>query len=314
MITALIFGALALVLTGPVPLWFARHTVRPGGWPSRAPAAALVLWQAVALAAVLSAFGCGLAIATELLVPGPDGRPTTNPLDEIEQLGFGWWAVSVLGFIATLMVGARLIGAIVSVAVRTRRRRAWHRDRVDLVAERDATSRHLRVLAVAEPVAYCLPGLRSRVVVSQGILDRLDDRALQAVYRHEESHLRARHDLVLEAFTALQAAFPRVVRSTAALGAVAALIEMLADDSARKSTGAKPLATALVQCADAVAAPPGAMALGGSVTLLRVERLTDEATHRRLALTCYLLAGALLVVPTAAVAVPWLVELNRLVH
>ena len=71
--TAPIFACLALVLAGPAATVLGRAL-----WPRRAPRAALVLWQAVALAAVLSAFGSGLAIASELLVPGPDGRPTTG--------------------------------------------------------------------------------------------------------------------------------------------------------------------------------------------------------------------------------------------
>ncbi|MGL5441610.1 MAG: M56 family metallopeptidase, partial [[Mycobacterium] stephanolepidis] len=69
--SALAFAILALLLTGPVPALLARAR-----WPYRAPRAAMVLWQAIAAAAVLSAFSSGLAIASRLLVPGPDGHPT----------------------------------------------------------------------------------------------------------------------------------------------------------------------------------------------------------------------------------------------
>ena len=84
--TALVFGLLALLLAGPVPALLSRST-----WPYRAPRAALVLWQAVAIAAVLSAFSSGLAIASQLLVPGADGRPTTAPTAEIDALGLPLW-------------------------------------------------------------------------------------------------------------------------------------------------------------------------------------------------------------------------------
>ena len=83
--SALIFGVLALLLVGPVPTALSKAE-----WPHRAPRAALVLWQAVAIAAVLSAFSAGLAIASRLLVPGADGRPTQKSLREVltEWVGF----------------------------------------------------------------------------------------------------------------------------------------------------------------------------------------------------------------------------------
>ena len=71
--SALAFTIVALLLSGPVPAMLARAT-----WPMRAPRAAIVLWQSIALAAVLSAFRAGIAIASRLFVPGPDGRPTAT--------------------------------------------------------------------------------------------------------------------------------------------------------------------------------------------------------------------------------------------
>ena len=57
----------------------------------------------------------------------------------------------------------------------------------------------------------------------------LEPDELDAVLSHEQAHLRARHDLVLEAFTVLHEAFPRWVSSRAALDEVAMLVEVLAD-------------------------------------------------------------------------------------
>lgn len=310
-ITALVFGILALVLTGPVSALFSRAV-----WPHRTPRAALVLWQAIALAAVLSAFSSGLAVASLLLVPGPDGRPTTAPLSEIEALGLPLWITYVVVFVLTVLVGARLIFSILRVGVRTRRRRARHRMLVDLLDRSDPDSPlgrtpDLRVLDADEPMAYCLPGLRRRVVLSQGTFASLGDAEITAVLSHERSHLRARHDLVLEAFTALHEAFPRVARSKSALGAVQLLVELLADDSAVRVTGPMPLARALVTCAGS-AAPQGAMAVGGPTTLIRVRRLASAGPDVRVATCAYVAAVAILVVPTVAVAVPWLTELHRL--
>ncbi|MGY4103558.1 M56 family metallopeptidase [Nocardia sp. R16R-3T] len=308
--TAPVFTGLALLLAGPAPALLSRAT-----WPYRTPRAAVVLWQAIALAAVLSAFGSGLAIAAQLLVPGPDGRPTTSPAREIDALGLPLWLAYVFVFAVTLLIGARLIYAIVRVGVHTRRRRARHRMLVDLLDQSGPQRRaaDIRVLASTEPIAYCLPGLRQRVVLSEGTLTSLRDAEVTAIVSHERSHLRARHDLVLEAFTAVHEAFPRVVRSKAALGSVKLLIELLADDSAVKVTGPKPLARALVACAKSTA-PQGALAAGGPTTLIRIQRLGGRIGDIRVASAAYLGSAAILVVPTMAVAVPWLVELDRLLR
>jgi Zn-dependent protease with chaperone function len=306
------FAFLALLLAGPAPEVLSRAR-----WTHRCPRAALVLWQAVALAAVLSAFGAGLAVASELLVPGPDGRPTTSPAGEIHSLGIPLWISYVAVFALTLVIGARLMYAVVRVGVRTRRRRARHRMLVDLLDHRHADhpaigSRHyVRVLDTAEPVAYCLPGLRHRVVLSEGTFASLGDHELAAILSHEHSHLRARHDLLLEAFTAAHEAFPKVVRSQSALDAVHLLVEMLADDSAVRTAGTRPLARALVACAGSVA-PQGAMAAGGATTLVRLQRLAGPTSDVPVATVAYFASTAILVVPTLAVAVPWLTELHRL--
>lgn len=312
--SALAFAIVALLLVGPVPTVLAR-----ANWPMRAPRAAIVLWQAIAVAAVLSAFSAGIAIAIRLFMPGTDGKPTATVTGEIDRLGWPLWLLYVCVFALTLLVGIRLAVAVIQVAVANRRRRAHHRMLVDLVGvKRDSAAaractraRELRILEVAQPLAYCLPGVRSRVVVSEGALATLDDTEVTAILTHERAHLRARHDLVLEAFTAVHAAFPRLVRSASALDAVRLLIEMLADDAAVRAAGPTPLARALVACA-AGPTPSGAMALGGPTALVRIQRLAGRGNSLPLAVGAYLTAVAVLAVPTIALAVPWLTEMQRL--
>jgi Zn-dependent protease with chaperone function len=313
-VSALAFTILAVLLVGPTPALLARSQ-----WPLRAPRAAIVLWQAIALAAVLSAFSAGIAIASRLLMPGPDGRPTASIVDAEGRLGWPLWAAYIAVFALTVLVGVRLVVAVVRVAIATRRRRAHHRMVVDLVgvghgaalAQPCARTRDLRVLEVAQPLAYCLPGVRSRVVVSEGTLSTLNDAEVAAILTHERAHLRARHDLVLEAFTAVHAAFPRLVRSSNALSSVQLLVELLADDAAVRATGRAPLARALVACASGHA-PSGALAGGGPSTVVRVRRLSGRGNSLMLSAAAYLAAAAVLVVPTVALAVPWLTELQRL--
>lgn len=309
--SALAFTLLAVLLTGPVPALLAR-----AAWPLRAPRAALVLWQAVAIAAVLSAFSAGLAIAARLLMPGPNGRPTATIGGAVDRLGAPLWALYVTVLTLTLLIGVRLTVAVVQVAIATRARRARHRMVLDLVGVTDRTAlarspQGLRILQVPQPLAYCLPGMRSRVVLSDGTLSTLSDAELDAVLSHELAHLRARHDLVLEAFTAVHTAFPRFVRSASALDAVRLLVELLADDVAVRAAGAPPLARALVACA-AAHTPAGALAVGGASTVVRVRRLCGRGNSRVLAAIAYTAAAGVLTVPTIALAVPWLTELHRL--
>jgi Zn-dependent protease with chaperone function len=308
-VSALAFTLVALILVGPVPAMLARAS-----WPLRAPRAAIVLWQSIALAGVLSAFSAGLAIASRLFVPGPDGRPTATVTSELEVLGWPLWTLYVVVFALTLVVGVRLAVAVIQVAIATRRRRAHHRMLVDLLGiAHDSAPRAsgLRVLDVPQPLAYCLPGVRSRVVVSEGTLTALSGGEMSAILSHERAHLRARHDLVLEMFTAVHAAFPRFVRSGSALDAVRLLIELLADDAAVRTAGPTPLARALVACASGHT-PSGALAAGGPTTVLRVRRLGGRPNSLVLAVFAYLAAAAVLLVPTIALAVPWLTELQRL--
>ena len=304
--SALAFTLLALALVGPVPALLARAS-----WPMRAPRAAVVLWQSIAVAAVLSAFSAGLALAARLFVPGPDGRPTADVAMEIAALGWPLWACSVLVFAVTLIIGFRLIKAVAEVAISTRRRRARHRTIVDLLGEHRRELGEVRVLDVAAPLAYCLPGMRSRVVLSRGTLSALDSDELAAILQHERAHLRARHDLVLEAFTAVHTAFPRFVRSGSALTAVRLLVELLADDAAVRTAGPRPLARALVTCACSPT-PAGALAAGGPTTVVRVRRLSGPPNSLVCSVAAYCAAAAILVIPTLAVAIPWLTELQRL--
>ena len=89
--SALAFAVLALALTGPVPALLARAS-----WPLRAPRAAVVLWQAVALAAVLSAFSAGLSVVALLLKRG------------VSALGWPLWLAQILmvpGFVLLALAG-----------------------------------------------------------------------------------------------------------------------------------------------------------------------------------------------------------------
>lgn len=290
--TSALLALLGLVLAGPAPALLGRAR-----WPSRAPRAGVVLWQSLALAAVLAIVGTGVS-ATLWLVHVDD--PSRWQL-----------AAHTALMCLTLVVLVRLTWSSTRVARATRARRRRHRELVDMLGDRSGIEPGLRILAAPTPMAYCLPGVRNnRVVLSRGAMRQLDQSEVAAVLAHEHAHVRARHDLVLESFAALHAAFPRGTRSEVPLRQSRLLVELLADDAARARTGAVPLARALVTLAGQ-SPPAAALAAGAdaSTTRLRLERLAAPRGSRwREAVCAYAVAATILIGPTVLVGVPLLAQ------
>lgn len=289
--TPLLLGVLAVLLAGPVPALLAR-----AHWLRRTPYASLLLWQAVALSAVLAALGASLALVTGHLLPGESGAVP----------GWGEYAVAAAALGITGLVAGRLLLSAHRVGADLRRLRRVHADQVDLVGR--FRERGVRVLDGDLPVAYCLPGIqRARVVVSSAVLDRLDSGEVDAVLAHEWAHLRFRHDLVVEFFDVLHRAFPRWVSSARALAEVRLLVEMCADQAAARSAGRRPLATALVQLASA-RAPSAALGVGSgraSDLVARIEVLGEPAPRPQ-GPVLVLASLAVVGLPTWLVVAPWL--------
>src|ERR671914_222380 len=218
---------LGVLLAEPVSRSLAR-----AHWPARDPVGALLVWQAVGLAGGLALLGSGIVYGLSPLGPTlPSAlRTATDALTEGELPDLG--LTHVLALLAALALALRLVGVLLAVTVRTLRARQRHRDLLDLLATPWPDVPHARVLDHPLPVAYCLPGLRSRLVVSAGVLDNLDPHAVRAVLAHEQAHLRERHDLVVLPFVAWGATAPFVRGMVCAQVAVAALVEMRADDVA----------------------------------------------------------------------------------
>ncbi|MFI5428029.1 M56 family metallopeptidase [Aeromicrobium sp. UC242_57] len=163
----------------------------------------------------------------------------------------------------------------------------------------------MRILAEQTPIAYCIPRRRDpRVVISQGTLDALDDDSLQAVLEHERAHVRIRHDLVLEAFGVLHRAFPRPLRTDAPLKQSQVLVELMADDAARKVAGDSALARAIVALAGG-STPAGALG-AGSEAMIRLERLHAPRRNRWSTALSLSISAVVLIVPTVLIAIPWM--------
>ena len=180
---------------------------------------------------------------------------------------------AVLLRLGSLVLGlallAQLIGMLIASTTAVVRARRRQRALLALLGRGDPKAPGALVVDHPAAAAYCLPGLRSRIVVSVGALDLLRPAELAAVLAHERAHLRERHDLVVLPFTALRRAFGWSRTCAEAHQAVALLIEMLADDRALRARPARALAGALarfgtVGCGGADSAPDGALAVAGA--------------------------------------------------
>lgn len=309
LVGSIALSALAVLLAWPVPLLLSR-----ANWPARAPASALVLWQAIALAGGLSMIG---ALLTFGLVPFGDdllngavgfvqfatGAATDIPLPV-------WHLFALAG---AVLLGAHLLLNLALTVGRAERQRRRHARLIALLSEPMADGD--RLIDDPAPVAYCLPGpLRSITVFSAGLLELLEPDELAAVVAHERAHVQQRHDVVLVLFRAWYASLPWFPIAYRAQREVGALVEMLADDRARRSVDDEVLARAiaLVGSASSPGVPsPLGDAEPGSPDLIRerILRLDAPAPAPAAQLAALAAAAALLAVPTALLLGPGIVAL-----
>lgn len=137
------------------------------------------------------------------------------------------------------------------------------------------------VLEHATSAAYCLPGRRSRIVVSSGAVALLSDAEVAAVVEHERAHITGRHHLLLAAARSFATVFKGVPLARHVGEQIPLLLEMAADDAALRSHPHRTLVTAMVEMASAGAVPKGALAVGGRSVLVRLRRILapDRRTH-----------------------------------
>jgi Zn-dependent protease with chaperone function len=282
-------------------------------WSWRSPRVAIVCWQAVGLTLGLSTIGLPLAfgLASYRLGTGVAmGRFTGDVLNGRLPDGLGGAQLAAVGI--GLVVAGWLLGTTVTCLIRTVQVRRRHRQLLNLVARNDPAVPGALVLDHPSAAAYCLPGVRPRVVVSAGTLSLLDRAQLAAVLSHERAHADEHHDLVLLPFTALCRALPGAGWVRDAHEAVALLVEMRADDKARQVHTSGLLVAALLRFATAPTAITPAGALGAvrrsgqhpaeptdGQLVARLHRLTHVGYT-----TPWLPASVALAVATALVAVP----------
>jgi Zn-dependent protease with chaperone function len=214
-------------------VWPIRVFLLKATWTSNTPRAAVILWQSLGLAAGIALFGGCIELAARISSnPGPRRSLTdvsrSLPVTTVSRLTPN----QEFGLTAGLILGAIVIGTLLTRAVGLRRARAYHRQLLDLVAYERREIPDALIIDDRRATAYSLPGRHGRIVVSSGAVAALASDELAAVLAHERAHVTAHHDLVLFPFETLASRAPRSHALAAVAEDVRTLLEMAADDYA----------------------------------------------------------------------------------
>ncbi|WP_269857857.1 M56 family metallopeptidase [Streptomyces sp. RPT161] len=168
--------------------------------------------------------------------------------------------------------------------------RAARRHRTDLLRAASTAERHggagdLTVLPDPGADAYALPGRPGRVVVTAGMLRKLDAREREVLLAHERAHLRGRHHLLIICADLAACLHPALSGLRAPLSFH---LERWADESAAAAVGdrrltARAVGRAALAASDAPAAqrPAAALAASAGPVPRRVAALLETAPRSR---------------------------------
>lgn len=313
MSAAVVIVILATIAVGCVP---AASALAAASWPRRSPAAAIVLWQGLGLGWGLATVGALIAFGAT--APAAVTGGALERLASIARSGSPAAAIDVIGtvrlvcLVAGIVLFAVLLWILAAASASVLRARQRQRILLSLLAHGDPKVPGALVVDHPAAAAYCLPGLRSAIVISAGALDLLDADELAAVLAHERAHLRERHDLVLLPFLALLRAFRWAGVTSRAYRAVGLLVEMHADDRALRQRPARELATALLRvgAAGGGGVPSGALGVAQraeeSEVAARVIRLLRPAPGLGNAAVALIVtvSAAIAAVPAALLVLP----------
>jgi Zn-dependent protease with chaperone function len=305
---------LAAVAIGCIP---AANALASAAWPRRSPAAAILLWQGLGLGWGLAAVGTLIGFGATV----PSAGVASGALDRLAGIARARGMPAVVDLsgavrLACLAAGVALFAILcwilLAASASVLRARQRQRELLSLLAHGDPKVPGALVVDHPAAAAYCLPGLRSAIVISAGTLDLLNADELAAVLAHERAHLRERHDLVLLPFLALLRAFRWAAVARRAYGAVGLLVEMHADDRALQHRPARELATALLRvgAAGAGGVPSGALAAASraeecevAARVIRLLRPTPGLSTGVVALVISL-AATIAIIPAALLVLP----------
>ena len=273
MIIALALVGYSLLLAAVIPPMLLNAR-----WVDRAPRLAIVSWHALSGTVLATAIMAGLSLTIPNLHVSRQLAKFFQACAMTLRLQFaspGGWIFGFLGALLAVGVIGRAVWFLASASVNLILERARHRRILDIVGRNDV-ERGIVILDCDESTVYCVPGRRSRTVVTTAALDALNQDQLEAVLAHENAHLNERHDLALALSNGLAKAFSGLTLFPTAAAEIARLVELRADDVAAAQTDRLTVADALLAVlpnASAHARPSMALFAGGNSTATRVRRL-----------------------------------------
>ncbi|NLS08473.1 M56 family metallopeptidase [Nesterenkonia sp. MY13] len=224
------------------------------------PRAAVAVLSATAAFWLLALAAVGPMVAwvisgPAVLMPGTTGEICQRCLAAANPLPQGTAVDTIVPVLLLILLPLLLAGALLfSLARYSVRRKAAMRSTCQSL-NRVTSSTHLlgyQVLVVNDPapVAFALPKKRCGMVISQKLLNLLDEDELHAVLAHESAHLRQRHHLILLLVEGLTRPLRWVPLIRAIADAIPHYLEIAADCAARRETGTPALASALLKLGD----------------------------------------------------------------
>lgn len=194
---------------------FGPRFIRAGASRLRAaPRLGLVLWTALPTSWIVAVLAVGLAATAHL--SGGLGLAgllhaclrAVRAILTVHHPADVPAAVALLGSLALLL---RLGWTTARQVHHNRGRRTKHRREVRaLMRTAQRCGQRFSIIDSATLVAYCVPGRRSEIVLTTGVLRGLPRDQICAVVAHEQAHLRGRHHLYVTWGSILATAFPFV--------------------------------------------------------------------------------------------------------
>ena len=164
------------------------------------------------------------------------------------------------GIPATIPLAVPALGVFAVAAGLIREFRQQRRSQRTIAADVAETAHPMTIFGLRVQVldsdelrAFSLPRNQGGIVLSRGALLALSEREITAVIEHERAHLSQRHHLLLTVLGGATRYFRWVPFIRAVRGAVPHYLEIAADQSAKRVTGAVALASALLKLGDAPA-------------------------------------------------------------
>jgi bla regulator protein blaR1 len=290
-------AAICVIMYGPAGPLLARAR-----WSHRAPRAVVALWQAIGISGALAAIGFGLAVT---VLPAHAGlRGGVARLGRQVTAGHPLQGLGISGALGLTLasdVCIVLVIGLVTTGVRTTIDRARHRQLLDLVSHSVDEVPDVHVLDDPRVAAYCLPGVRPRIVVSAGALRLLGRQEIGAVIAHERGHARGRHGVVMLPFASMDTLLRWMPYVRHARTEVALLLEMAADDFAVRLSRPQDLAGALLEMSASGSSPTCAFAVGSTAVASRINRLLlPRRTSVSTAMAALAVSAGVLVLPLSA--------------